>query len=203
MQEVKRAITSSKPVQICQACSECQAPRNFGLTPPATGSQGPPGALDYDLNHFPSTDAQPSLGQTTAKVSRDILNHTRSSRVLERAVFWSSRCRPLRISSLRMCSRYGNSLRGSPLQFFGNHTDLTSQRAHELIAVNQSQAALNVVHEHVTSKRTRNTPIASLEPVMLLFVELCVDLRKGKSAKDGLYQYKNIAQNSNVGTIEV
>ena len=38
---------------------------------------------------------------------------------------------------------------------------------------------------------------------MLLFVELCVDLRKGKAAKDGLYQYKNIAQNSNVGTIEV
>jgi translation initiation factor 3 subunit A len=38
---------------------------------------------------------------------------------------------------------------------------------------------------------------------MVLFVELCVDLRKGKSAKDGLYQYKNIAQNTNVGTIEV
>lgn len=38
---------------------------------------------------------------------------------------------------------------------------------------------------------------------MLLFVGLCVDLRKGKSAKDGLYQYKNIAQNTNVGTIEV
>jgi translation initiation factor 3 subunit A len=38
---------------------------------------------------------------------------------------------------------------------------------------------------------------------MLLFVELCVDLRKGKAAKDGLYQYKNIAQNTNVGTIEV
>lgn len=38
---------------------------------------------------------------------------------------------------------------------------------------------------------------------MILFVELCVDLRKGKQAKDGLYQYKNIAQNTNVGTIEV
>lgn len=67
----------------------------------------------------------------------------------------------------------------------------------------QAPAALTVLHEHVTSKRTRSSPIASLEPVMLLFVELCVDLRKGKAAKDGLYQYKNIAQNTNVGTIEV
>ncbi|PLB45094.1 eukaryotic translation initiation factor 3 subunit EifCa [Aspergillus steynii IBT 23096] len=77
------------------------------------------------------------------------------------------------------------------------------KRAQELIAVGQSPAALNVLHEHVTSKRTRSSPISSLEPVMLLFVELCVDLRKGKAAKDGLYQYKNIAQNTNVGTIEV
>jgi translation initiation factor 3 subunit A len=77
------------------------------------------------------------------------------------------------------------------------------QRAQELIAVGQAPAALNVLHEHVTSKRSRNSPIASLEPVMLLFVELSVELKKGKSAKDGLYQYKNIAQNTNVGTIEV
>lgn len=77
------------------------------------------------------------------------------------------------------------------------------KRAHELIAVGQSQAALNILHEHVTSKRSRNSPIQSLEPVMILFLELCVDLKKGKHAKDGLYQYKNTAQNTNVGTIEV
>ncbi|PGH18621.1 eukaryotic translation initiation factor 3 subunit A [Helicocarpus griseus UAMH5409] len=77
------------------------------------------------------------------------------------------------------------------------------RRAEELIAVGQQQAALTVLHEQVASKRSRNSPISSLEPVMILFVELCVDLRKGKSAKDGLYQYKNIAQNSNVGTIEM
>jgi translation initiation factor 3 subunit A len=69
--------------------------------------------------------------------------------------------------------------------------------------VGQAPAALTVLHEHVTSKRTRSSPVASLEPVMMLFVELSVDLRKGKAAKDGLYQYKNIAQNTNVGTIEV
>ena len=77
------------------------------------------------------------------------------------------------------------------------------QRAQELIGVGQSQAALQTLHEHVVSKRTRNSPIASLEPVMIQFVELCVNLRKGKLAKDGLYQYKNTAQNTNVGTIEV
>ncbi|KAI9796728.1 MAG: eukaryotic translation initiation factor 3 subunit A [Sarcosagium campestre] len=77
------------------------------------------------------------------------------------------------------------------------------KRAQELIAVGQSQAALSLLHEHVTSKRSRSSPLPSLEPVMILFVELCVDLRKGKSAKDGLYQYKNIAQNTNVGTIEM
>ncbi|KAL9110022.1 MAG: hypothetical protein Q9227_005361 [Pyrenula ochraceoflavens] len=76
------------------------------------------------------------------------------------------------------------------------------KRAQELQAVNQSSAALTVLHEHITSKRSRNSPISSLEPCMLLFVELCVDLKKGKPAKDGLYQYKNIAQNTNVGTIE-
>ncbi|KAL5117719.1 eukaryotic translation initiation factor 3 subunit A [Pleosporales sp. CAS-2024a] len=79
----------------------------------------------------------------------------------------------------------------------------TLKRAQELIGVEQHQAALQILHEHVTSKRTRNSPIASLEPVMILFVELCVHLRKGKLAKDGLYQYKNTAQNTNVGTIEL
>ncbi|EGP91435.1 uncharacterized protein MYCGRDRAFT_107402 [Zymoseptoria tritici IPO323] len=77
------------------------------------------------------------------------------------------------------------------------------KRAQELIGVGQQQAALSILHEHVTSKRTRNSTITALEPVMLLFVELCVDLRKGKSAKDGLYNYKNTSQNTNVATIEL
>ncbi|OAQ70199.1 eukaryotic translation initiation factor 3 subunit EifCa [Pochonia chlamydosporia 170] len=77
------------------------------------------------------------------------------------------------------------------------------KRAHELIGVNQASAALNLLHEHVTSKRSRNVPIVSLEPVMLLLVELSVEQKKGKLAKDALYQYKNISQNTNIGTIEL
>ncbi len=77
------------------------------------------------------------------------------------------------------------------------------KRAHELMGVGQSQAALVLLHEHITSKRSRNVPITSLEPVMLLLVEQSVEQKKGKLAKDALYQYKNISQNTNVGTIEV
>ncbi|KAI0867866.1 hypothetical protein GGS24DRAFT_251890 [Hypoxylon argillaceum] len=77
------------------------------------------------------------------------------------------------------------------------------KRAHELIGVNQAPAALTLLHDHITSKRSRNVPIASLEPVMLLLVELSVEQKKGKLAKDALYSYKNIAQNTNIVTIEL
>lgn len=76
------------------------------------------------------------------------------------------------------------------------------KRANELIGVNQSAAALTLLHEHITNKRSRNAPIASLEPVMMLLVELSVEQKKGKLAKDALYQYKNISQNTNIATIE-
>ncbi|KAI1164068.1 hypothetical protein F5B18DRAFT_284673 [Nemania serpens] len=77
------------------------------------------------------------------------------------------------------------------------------KRAHELIGVHQAPAALTLLHDHITSKRSRNVPIASLEPVMLLLVELSVEQKKGKLAKDALYSYKNIAQNTNIATIEL
>lgn len=77
------------------------------------------------------------------------------------------------------------------------------KRAHELIGVNQASAALTLLHEHITNKRSRNVPIASLEPVMILLVELSVEQKKGKIAKDALYQYKNISQNTNIATIEL
>jgi eIF3a, PCI domain, TPR-like region len=73
----------------------------------------------------------------------------------------------------------------------------------ELIAVGQNLAALQSLHEIITSKRSKSASLQSLEPIMLRFVELCVSLRKGKLAKEGMYQFKNIAQNTNVSSIEV
>ena len=67
----------------------------------------------------------------------------------------------------------------------------------------QTHAALQLITEMFASKRLRQTPLPSLEPIMLRFIQLCVDLRKGRTAKEGLMQYKNLAQNASVTTIEV
>ncbi|KAG9004061.1 eukaryotic translation initiation factor 3 subunit A [Tulasnella sp. JGI-2019a] len=77
------------------------------------------------------------------------------------------------------------------------------KQADGLISVGQHQAALQSLTDLISSKRLRNTPIASLEPIMLRFISLCIDLRKGRTAKEGLMQYKNIVQNTSVGSIEV
>ncbi|KOS18069.1 Eukaryotic translation initiation factor 3 subunit A [Escovopsis weberi] len=77
------------------------------------------------------------------------------------------------------------------------------KRAQELIGVRQIPAALTLLHDHITSKRSRTVPIASLEPVILLLVELSVEQKKGKLVKDALYMYKNIAQNTNITSIEL
>ncbi|KAJ3116688.1 eukaryotic translation initiation factor 3 subunit A [Phlyctochytrium bullatum] len=77
------------------------------------------------------------------------------------------------------------------------------KRAEELIAVNQNASALELLHDVIMSKRSRTTPLTSLEPIMLKFIELSVLLRKGKVSKEGLHQYKNISQNVTISTIEL
>ena len=77
------------------------------------------------------------------------------------------------------------------------------KQAEGLVSVGQAHAALQSLTEMFSSKRFRSTPLASLEPIMIRFIELCVDMRKGRTAKEGLMQYKNIAQNTSVGSVEV
>ena len=57
------------------------------------------------------------------------------------------------------------------------------KQAEGLVSVGQMHAALQSLTEMFSSKRFRSTPLASLEPIMLRFVELCVDMRKGRDRK--------------------
>eukprot|EP00899_Mesostigma_viride_P024205 jgi/Mesvir1/496/Mv11365-RA.2 len=75
------------------------------------------------------------------------------------------------------------------------------KRAEELIHVGQKQAALQALHDVITSKRHR-TWQKTLEKIMFKYVELCVDMRKGRFAKDGLIQYRIVCQQVNVSSLE-
>lgn len=74
------------------------------------------------------------------------------------------------------------------------NTNLVNQRAEELIAVGKEESALQILHEFITSKKTRSVTPVALEPIAILFIELSVSLRKGFTLKDGLHQFKKNVQ---------
>lgn len=65
----------------------------------------------------------------------------------------------------------------------------------------QSHAALQALHDVITSKRHR-TWQKVLETIMFKYVDLCVELKKGRYAKDGLIHYRNVCQQVNVASLE-
>eukprot|EP00965_Chrysotila_dentata_P211621 6186559-Pleurochrysis_carterae.AAC.12 len=75
------------------------------------------------------------------------------------------------------------------------------KRADELCAVGQKEAAMVALHDVLSSKRHRLWQPAS-EEVMIRFLDLCVEQRKSKAAKDGLIQYRLICQQVNVASME-
>lgn len=116
------------------------------------------------------------------------------------------------------------------------------KRADELIVVGQRGAALQTLHDVITSKRHRTwhkvlfaaslamyrSPAGAasrvvrasstaihrvapdrptlllqvLEQIMFRYVDLCVELKKGRYAKDGLIHYRNVCQQVNVSSLE-
>ena len=77
------------------------------------------------------------------------------------------------------------------------------KRAEELISVGNSQAALQSLYDFVTAKRVRWTQPATLEPIVFKFLELGVELKKGKMIRDCLHQYKKLIQGTPEGLISV
>lgn len=63
----------------------------------------------------------------------------------------------------------------------------------EFIDVGKKQRALDALYDVMKSKRHRTWQKIH-EPIMELYLELCVELKKSHLAKEGLYQYKNICQ---------
>ncbi|KAK2363243.1 eukaryotic translation initiation factor 3 subunit A [Trifolium repens] len=79
--------------------------------------------------------------------------------------------------------------------------DIALKRAEDLINVGQKQEALYTLHDLITSKRYR-TWQKTHELIIFKYVKLCVEMRKGQFAKDGLIQYRSICQNVNVSSLE-
>ncbi|KAH0935417.1 hypothetical protein HID58_012534 [Brassica napus] len=75
------------------------------------------------------------------------------------------------------------------------------KRAEELIKVGQKQDALQVLHDLITSRSFRSWQKPH-EKIMFRYVELCVDLKMGRFAKDGLIQYRNSCQQVNMTSFE-
>eukprot|EP00005_Dracoamoeba_jomungandri_P002904 CAMPEP_0174255592 /NCGR_PEP_ID=MMETSP0439-20130205/4911_1 /TAXON_ID=0 /ORGANISM="Stereomyxa ramosa, Strain Chinc5" /LENGTH=1054 /DNA_ID=CAMNT_0015337833 /DNA_START=66 /DNA_END=3231 /DNA_ORIENTATION=- len=73
-------------------------------------------------------------------------------------------------------------------------------RANEFIHVGDKIGALNTLRAVITSRKFRVWS-STMERLMLMYVDLSVELRKGKEAKDGLHQYRNICQQVNVGSL--
>ncbi|KAL3814370.1 hypothetical protein ACJIZ3_015638 [Penstemon smallii] len=75
------------------------------------------------------------------------------------------------------------------------------KRAEELINVGQKQEALETLHSFITSRRYRAWT-RTHERIMFKYVELCVEMRRGRHAKDGLIQYRGICQQVNITSLE-
>ncbi|KAJ2901155.1 eukaryotic translation initiation factor 3 subunit A [Coemansia aciculifera] len=71
------------------------------------------------------------------------------------------------------------------------------KRTDELIKVGQSASALDFMYDALTSKRLANANAGNTEPVIIKFVELTIEHRRGKQLKEGLTQYRNIVQHKN------
>ena len=75
------------------------------------------------------------------------------------------------------------------------------KRAEEFINVGQKTSALQVLHDVISSRRFKAWS-QILEQIMLKCLTLCVELRKGKWAKDCLHQFRVVCQQTNLNSLE-
>ncbi|XP_050536416.1 eukaryotic translation initiation factor 3 subunit A isoform X2 [Daktulosphaira vitifoliae] len=77
------------------------------------------------------------------------------------------------------------------------------KRANEFLEVGRPGRALDTLYEVFRNKKwAYNWSESVLEPIMFKYLDLCVDLKKSHIAKEGLFQYRNMFQSVNVGSLE-
>uniref|UniRef100_A0A2M4BAW0 Eukaryotic translation initiation factor 3 subunit A n=1 Tax=Anopheles marajoara TaxID=58244 RepID=A0A2M4BAW0_9DIPT len=77
------------------------------------------------------------------------------------------------------------------------------KRANEFIDVGKKARALDTLQEVFRAKKWNyNWSESIIEPIMFKYLELCVELKKSHIAKEGLFQYRNMFQLVNVGSLE-
>ena len=65
----------------------------------------------------------------------------------------------------------------------------------------KKEPALEVLYETIKNRRNR-TWMKVHEEILKLYLKLCIDLRRGPLAKEGLYQYKAICQQVALNSFE-
>ena len=79
--------------------------------------------------------------------------------------------------------------------------EMVLKRAEELCAVGQSQQALRNLHDVITSKRYRQY-VPAHDQLMRKLVQLAVQLRKNRPAKEALHAFKNLVQNVQIESLQ-
>ena len=61
---------------------------------------------------------------------------------------------------------------------------------------------MDTLYDVIKSKKRNHTFSEKLiEEIMFRYLELCVDLKKSHVAKEGLFQYRNMCQSTNVASL--
>ncbi|XP_075226906.1 eukaryotic translation initiation factor 3 subunit a [Lycorma delicatula] len=86
---------------------------------------------------------------------------------------------------------------------YGQRPENALKRANEFIEVGKPARALDTLCEVFKNKKWAfNYSESVLEPIMFKYLDLCVELKKSHIAKEGLFQYRNMFQSVNVGSLE-
>jgi len=75
------------------------------------------------------------------------------------------------------------------------------KRAEEFEVVDKPELALETLHDLITSRRHR-TWGPTHEVILIKYIDLCIKLQKGRMARDGLHQYKTIAGQTAISSLE-